>query len=78
MNEPYCEISHDRSVLAATDIHLRASATPEARICRDVIVSQWNSAVASIVPTILAFNAARSSAGIQYSTMVWPPTWCTS
>jgi hypothetical protein len=36
---------------------------------------QWYSAVTSIVPTMLAFKAGRSSAGIQYSRMVLPPTW---
>jgi hypothetical protein len=48
------------------------------RRIREVIVSQRNSAVTSMVPTMLAFSTARSSAGIQYSKMVWPPTWCTS
>jgi hypothetical protein len=45
------------------------------RICRDVIAGQWNSAINSILPTMLAFSASRSPAGIQYSRMVWPPTW---
>jgi hypothetical protein len=38
----------------------------------------WYSAVTSIVPTMLAFRAGRSSAGIQYSRMVFPPAWRTS
>jgi hypothetical protein len=46
--------------------------------CRDVIAGQWNSAINSILPTMLAFSASRSPAGIQYSRMVWPPTWWTS
>ena len=32
----------------------------------------------SMVPSMLAFNSSRSSAGIQYSRMVSPPTWWTS
>jgi len=39
---------------------------------------QRNSAISSILPTMLAFSAPRSPAGIQYSRMVRPPTWRTS
>lgn len=39
---------------------------------------QRYSAVTSMVPTMLAFRAGRSPAGIQYSRMVLPPAWWTS
>jgi hypothetical protein len=45
---------------------------------RDVIAGQRNSAIKSILPTMLTFSASRSPAGIQYSRMIWPPTWWTS
>ena len=35
-------------------------------------------ATSSIVPTMLSFRSSRSSAGIQYSRIVSPPTCCTS
>lgn len=37
-----------------------------------------NWATSSMLPTMLALSSASSSAGIQYSRIVWPPTWCTS
>ncbi len=41
----------------------------------DRVAGQWYWETTSIVPTMLAFSSLRSSAGIQYSRMVWPPTW---
>ena len=57
------------------------------RVPGDVLVSRpapagqpsaVNWATTWMCPTMLSLSSARSSAGIQYSSTVRPPTWCTS
>lgn len=43
-----------------------------------VLSSAWYPATTAITPTIASFNPSRSSAGIQYSRIVLPPTCWTS
>lgn len=69
---------HPTGDSGASSRHHALAAGEPTEHAADGAVGQWYSAVTSMVPTMFALSAARSSAGIQYSRMVLPPTWWTS